>query len=52
MESFANKLCLLMNNKDLRIEMGIKAIQTANSYSAEIIMPKWEKLFDDLTSNI
>ena len=51
-ESFANKLCLLMNNKDLRIGMGIKAIQTANSYSAEIIMPKWEKLFDDLTSNI
>lgn len=44
--SFANQVCKLIENKQLRIQMGRAGIESSQRYSAECIMPMWEKLFD------
>ena len=45
-EKFANSLCLLMDNSHLRKHMSIKAIQSAQRYKAERIMPQWIDLYE------
>lgn len=47
-EDFAKKIILLMENKELRKEMGKKARFTANQYSEEKIMNQWVELFKTL----
>ncbi|PKV50975.1 glycosyltransferase involved in cell wall biosynthesis [Aquimarina sp. MAR_2010_214] len=47
--SFKEKLQELMANEKLRKEMGTKARKNAKRYLPENIMPKWEKLFQELT---
>ena len=47
-EAFADKLCLLMENETLRKQMGRYAIQSAQRFKKEKIMPMWNILFEGL----
>lgn len=47
-EAFAQRVCQLIENVELRQQMGKKAVQNAQRYSADNIMPKWHELFDGL----
>ena len=49
-ETFASRVCELMDNLDLRQKMGKAAIISAQRYKAEVIMPRWENLFIELTN--
>lgn len=42
------KLMLLMRDKMLRVQMGRKAKQNAQRYSAEVIVKQWDELFRSL----
>ena len=46
--SFADKVCLLMENQDLRQQMGQAAIRSSQRYRADRIMPVWQELFESL----
>lgn len=48
-DDFANKLCQLMDDEELRRRMGSKAAMKARHYEAHHVMPLWEKLFQDLS---
>ena len=45
-KEFASRVCQLIENKELRLRMGQAAIKSSQRYRAEVIMPKWEKIFD------
>ncbi len=45
-ETFANRLCQLIENKEQRQEMGRKAVASSQSFSAEHILPLWKQLFE------
>ena len=47
-DEFAEKVCELIENVELRQKMGKNAIQKAQRYSADRIVPMWKKLFDSL----
>jgi glycosyltransferase involved in cell wall biosynthesis len=47
-EFFAQRVCQLIENGELRQQMGKNAIQKAQRYSSDIIMPMWKELFDSL----
>ena len=47
---FAEKVCLLMDNLDLRKNMGKAGIASSRRYEAKLIMPQWKELFEKLTS--
>jgi glycosyltransferase involved in cell wall biosynthesis len=47
-DSFVQKLELLIQDENLRIQMGINAQQSVEKYEIEGIMKKWEKLFLEL----
>ncbi len=47
-EALAEKLMLLMRDKMLRVQMGRKAKQNAQRYSAEVIVKQWDELFRSL----
>ena len=47
-EDFASRVCLLIENKKMRMQMGRAAIMSSSRYRAENIMPKWESLFEKL----
>ena len=47
-EAFADRVCQLMENDDLRQQMGKSAILSAQRYKAEAIMPQWKSLFTNL----
>jgi len=47
-DKFAEKLSLLMDDEDLRSEMGNAAIESSQKYDAEHIIPQWMKLFESL----
>ncbi len=49
-QAFADRLCQLMGDEELRKEMGKRAIASSQRFSAERIMPMWKKLFNQLTS--
>ena len=44
-EDFANRIFKLIEDKNLRVEMGKAGIQSSLRYSTENIMPKWINLF-------
>ena len=48
--AFFNKVCLLIENEDLRKQMGQNGVLSSQRYRADIIMPKWIELFKQLTS--
>lgn len=45
---FANQVCQLIENKELRVRMGQAAIKSTQRYRADAIMPKWKDLFESL----
>lgn len=47
-KSFANRVCQLIEDKELRHRMGHAAIQSVHRYSPEQIMPKWQALFESI----
>jgi glycosyltransferase involved in cell wall biosynthesis len=47
-ESFANQVCKLIKNQQLRHQMGMAAVQSVQRYTKEYIMPMWEELFESL----
>ncbi len=47
-DEFADKVCELIENFELRQQMGKNAIQKAQRYSADNIIPMWKKLFESL----
>ena len=48
--AFADRVCLLIEDEALRMRMGQNGILSSQRYRAEIIMPKWVKLFEELAS--
>lgn len=48
-EDFVKKINLLIENEDLRSEMGKHAWEMSERYSEKVIMNKWLNLFNDLS---
>ena len=47
---FADKVCLLIENKDMRVKMGKAGILSSQRYKASNIMPLWIQLFSQLSN--
>ncbi len=47
-QAFADRVCQLIEDKELRVRMGHAAIKSAQRYWADLIMPKWKELFESL----
>ena len=45
-QSFADHLCLLIEDEKLRCQMGEKAIASSQKYAADNVMPEWRALFE------
>jgi len=45
---FADRVCQLIENRELRVRMGQAAVKSAQRYRADLIMPKWKDLFERL----
>jgi glycosyltransferase involved in cell wall biosynthesis len=45
---FSDRLCQLIEDKELRLRMGQAAIQSAQRYEPERIIPLWKDLFESL----
>lgn len=48
---FAERLCQLIENEDLRRSFSKNAIESAKFFDADIIMNRWKALFEELTSH-
>ena len=44
-DEYVEKLCLLIDNRDLRIKMGAYGTDSVQRFRKDDIMPMWEKLF-------
>lgn len=47
-QTFAQKLLLLMKNKELRMDMGMKAFAHSEKFDVEFIMEQWTDLFNTI----
>lgn len=47
-QAFADRVCQLIEDKELRVRMGQAAIKSSQRYRADVIMPKWKELFGSL----
>ena len=47
-DAFALRVCQLIENEELRQQMGKNAVQKAQRYSTANIMPMWKELFETL----
>ena len=47
---FADRVCQLIEDQELRQRMGRKAVQSSQRFTADKIMPQWKALFSSLTS--
>lgn len=45
---FADRVCQLIEDEELRVLMGRAAIKSAQRYRADLIMPKWKNLFEQI----
>ena len=45
---FAEKVCLLMGNQDLRVKMGRAGVKSSSRFEDKKIMPQWISLFQSL----
>lgn len=50
LEGFADRVCQLIEDIELRQKIGQNAILSAQRYSADVIMPQWQKLIESLKS--
>lgn len=48
---FADRVCALIESEELRKQMGEAAIKSAQRYKADIIMPRWIRLFEKIVAN-
>ena len=48
-EEFANRVCQLIEDKELRQRMGRQAVSSSQRFTQEAIMPMWKNLFEKLT---
>lgn len=51
-ETFANRICQLIENPALRKKMGNEGVKSSKRYCSEQIMPKWIDLFQKLITDI
>ena len=49
-QAFADRVCQLIEDQELRQSMGKHAIESSRRFSADKIMPMWKELFEKLTS--
>jgi glycosyltransferase involved in cell wall biosynthesis len=49
---FVEKLCLLIEDEKLREKMGKAGIEYSRRFSAEIVMPQWKNLFENLLNSV
>lgn len=49
-QAMADKICYLIENEEIRKEMGKKARKSAMRYAPENIMPLWDKLFNEIVN--
>lgn len=47
-EAFAAKVCLLMDDVELRRRMGANAVRSAGRFAEDKIIPQWQQLFEDI----
>ena len=45
-KEFAEKVCLLIENQELRIKMGKAGLVSSQRYAAHLVMPLWKQLFE------
>ena len=50
-ELFAQRVCQLISDYDLRVKMGKAGIASSKRYRSEVVMPQWVKLFEQLVSS-
>ena len=50
-QALADNICKLIENKDLRMEMGNKGRRNVLRFSRETIMPQWVELFESVIKN-
>lgn len=50
-QTFADRVCQLIKDKELRRRMGQNGIVSSQRFRADIIMPKWINLFEKLLSS-
>lgn len=48
-EEFVQKVCMLIDNPEMRREMGQAGIQASRRYAADRILPLWKELFERLS---
>jgi glycosyltransferase involved in cell wall biosynthesis len=48
-QAFADRVCQLIEDQELRQSMGKHAIESSRRFSADKIMPMWKQLFEKLT---
>lgn len=48
---FADRICQLMADEELRCRIGSQAKDTSRRFSADLIMPQWHQLFNELINN-
>lgn len=48
-DDFVDKVCLLIENQDLRLKMGKAGVLSSRRFEADNIMPQWEQLFKSLS---
>ena len=49
-DAFAERVCQLIEDEQQRVKMGKAAVSSVQRYRAEMIMPKWKQLFEELQS--
>jgi glycosyltransferase involved in cell wall biosynthesis len=49
-KTFADRVCQLIEDKEMRKKMGHAGIMSVQRYRPEVIMPKWKELFESLVS--
>ena len=49
--AFADKVCQLIEDEDVRRQMGKNGIVSSQRYRADVIMPKWVDLFQKVLSS-
>lgn len=47
-QEFANRICELIESEHLRHQIGQRAIQSANNFSTDKIIPQWTSLYNSL----
>ena len=51
-EDFADKVCLLIENPELKKMMGQSGVLSAQRYATSRIMPMWKDLFENLATEV